>query len=76
MLRKSDEAFKRMVEEERELYNRVNKLDDFVKKCRLHEVPNISLDEIHLLEEQLKYMRKYLFTLRIRIDRVMNLELE
>lgn len=76
MLRKSDEAFKRMVEEERELYNRVNKLDDFVKKCRLHEVPNISLDEIHLLEEQLKYMRKYLFTLRIRIDRVMNLESE
>ena len=76
MLRKSDEAFKRMVEEERELYNRVNKLDDFVRKCRLHEVPNISLDEIHLLEEQLKYMRKYLFTLRIRIDRVLNLELE
>lgn len=76
MLRKSDEVFKRMVEEERELYNRVNKLDAFVKKCRLHEVPNISLDEIHLLEEQLKYMRKYLFTLRIRIDRVMNLESE
>ena len=76
MLRKSDKVFKEMVEEESELYNRVNKLDDFVKKCRLHEVPNISLDEIHLLEEQLKYMRKYLFTLRIRIDRVMNLESE
>lgn len=76
MLRKSDEVFKEMIEEEKELYNRVNKLDDFVKKCRLHEVPSISLDEIHLLEEQLKYMRKYLFTLRIRIDRVLNLELE
>ena len=76
MLRKEDEVFKEMVEEERKLYNRVNKLDDFVKKCRLHKVQSISLDEIHLLEEQLKYMRKYLFTLRIRIDRVMNLESE
>lgn len=76
MLRKSDEAFKRMVEEERELYNRVNKLDIFVKRCRLHDVPDITLEEIHLLEEQLKYMRKYLFTLRLRIDRVTKSEWE
>ena len=70
MLRTTDEAYKRMLEEQKELKERIEKLDLFVKKARRSEVENITLDEIHLLEEQLAPMREYYAILSIRIDRV------
>ena len=70
MLRTSDEAFKRILVEQEELQNRINKLEEFVKKCRQNKVQNITLDEIHLMEEQLKYMTAYNGVLQCRIGRV------
>ncbi len=69
MLRTSDEAFKRMVAEQEELENRIDKLEEFVKKCRQNKVQNVTLDDIHLLEEQLKYMQAYNGVLKCRIGR-------
>ena len=70
MLRTSDETFKRMVAEQEELENRIDKLEDFIKKCRQNKVQNVTLDEIHLMEEQLKYMTAYNRVLMCRIGRV------
>ena len=70
MLRTTDEAFKRMLVEQEELQNRINKLEEFIKKCRQNKVQNITLDDIHLLEEQLKYMTAYHGVLKCRIGRV------
>lgn len=70
MLRTSDEAFKRMLVEQEELENRIDKLEEFVKKCRQNKVENVTLDGIHFLEEQLKYMRGYNAVLQCRIGRV------
>lgn len=69
MLRTSDEAFKRMLVEQDELENRIEKLEEFVKKCRQNKVQNVTLDDIHFLEEQLKYMRGYNAVLQCRIGR-------
>ena len=70
MMRTSDEAFKRMLVEQEELENRIDKLEAFIKKCRQNKVKNITLDDIHLLEEQLKYMRGYNAVLQCRIGRM------
>lgn len=70
MLRTTDEAFKRMENEYEELEIRCFKLEQMIKQCRLSKVHNINLDEIHLMEEQYKYMMGYLNTLSIRIARV------
>jgi uncharacterized protein YdcH (DUF465 family) len=70
MLRTSDEAFKRLVVEQQELENKIDKLEAFIKKCRQNKVQNITLDDIHLLEEQLKYMQAYNGVLKCRIGRV------
>ena len=70
MLRTTDEAYKRMLVEQNELKEKIDKLDTFIKKARLSHVENITLDEIHLLEEQLAPMREYYTILSIRIDRV------
>ena len=70
MLRTSDEAFKRLVAEQQELENRIDKLEAFIKKCRQNKVQNVTLDEIHLMEEQLKYMTAYNRVLMCRIGRV------
>lgn len=70
MLRTSDEAFKRLVIEQEELQNRIDKLEVFIKKCRQNKVQNVTLDEIHLMEEQLKYMSAYNGVLQCRIGRV------
>lgn len=69
MLRTSDEAFKRLVIEQEELQNRIDKLEVFIKKCRQNKVQNVTLDEIHLMEEQLKYMTAYNSVLQCRIGR-------
>lgn len=69
MLRTTDEAFKRMLVEQEELENRIDKLEEFVKKCRQNKVQNVTLEDIHLLEEQLKYMRGYNAVLQCRIGR-------
>ena len=70
MLRKTDEAYLRMLEEQKELKERIDKLELFVKKARRSEVESVTLDEIHLLEEQLAPMREYYTILSIRIGRV------
>lgn len=70
MLRTSDEAFKRLVAEQQELENRIDKLEEFIKKCRHNKVQNITLGDIHLLEEQLIYMNGYNEALQCRIGRV------
>ena len=70
MLRKTDEAYLHMVVERNELKERIEKLELFVKKARRSEVENVTLDEIHLLEEQLAPMREYYTILSIRIERV------
>lgn len=70
MLRKSDDAFKRMVQEQEELQDRIDKLDKMVQMCRLHQRDDITLEELHLMEEQLDPMREYNSILKIRIYRV------
>lgn len=70
MIRTTDEAFKRMVVEQEELENRIDKLEEFIKKCRQNKVQNVTLDEIHLMEEQLKYMTAYNGVLQCRIGRM------
>lgn len=70
MLRKSDDAFKRMVQEQEELQNRIDELDKKVQMYRLHQRDDITLEELHLMEEQLDPMREYNSILKIRIYRV------
>lgn len=69
MMRTTDEAFKRMLVEQEELQNRIDKLEAFDIKCRQNKVQNITLYDVHLLEEQLKYMHGYNATLKCRIGR-------
>ena len=70
MLRKSDDAYKRMVEEQEQLEARINALDKMIQRCRHHRREDITLDELHLMEEQLDPMREYNSVLKIRIFRV------
>lgn len=70
MLRTTDEAYIRMLDEKANLQKKVEALDEFIKKARHGEIANIELDEIHLLEEQYFYMNGYLRILNIRISRV------
>ena len=70
MLRITDEAFKRMLEERNNLAIKCATLDNTIQQCRHHKRADISLDELHLLEEQYSAMIKYLEVLNIRINRV------
>lgn len=70
MLRTTDEAFKRMEVEQQELSERCEALGNFLKDCRTSKVHDISIDDIHLLEEQYRYMLGYERVLKIRIARV------
>lgn len=67
MLRKSDEAYTRMYKEKCELQIKVDKLENFVILARKGEIADITLSEIHTLEEQLHYMRGYLRILKQRL---------
>ena len=53
-----------------ELSEKVKKLDRYVYECRHNRVSNITLEDIHLAEEQLAAMNKYLYLLKIRITRM------
>ena len=70
MLRKSDEAYTRLVNEQKELSEKIEKLYTTIQGCRRNKRNDISLDELHLLEDQLKYMIQYNTVLNIRIHRV------
>lgn len=73
MLKASDPAYLRLVEEKANLEKKVEHLEKFVRSARLGEAPkelNLSTSEIELLEEQLHYMRGYLRTLNCRISQV------
>lgn len=68
MLRSSDAAYTRLIEEKANLEKKVEAIDSFINKCRKSEIDDITLDEIHLLEEeQAHYMRGYLHILKMRI---------
>ena len=68
MLRRTDTEYQEIVKEAESLEEKVNKLEEFLIKCRRSEVSDITLPEIHTLEEQLHYMRGYLRTLKYRIE--------
>lgn len=70
MLRTSDEAYIRLVSEKAELEKKVEVLEEFLHKARRAEVKDISLEEIHTLEEQSFYMRGYLRVLNTRLASV------
>ena len=71
MLKSSDPAYLRLLEEKATLEKKVEALDSFIKKCRMGEVEAVtSIEEIHLLEEQLHYMRGYLRCISARIAQV------
>lgn len=73
MLKASDPAYLRLIEEKANLEKKVEHLEKFVRSARLGEAPkelNLSTSEIELLEEQLHYMRGYLRTINCRISQV------
>lgn len=70
MLKITDDAYIRMVNEKANLEKKVEKLDAFIKKALNGEVEDISKPDIELLQEQLHYMNGYLRVLKIRIQRV------
>lgn len=67
MLRKSDDAYMRLYKEKMELQSKVDKLESFVHDARRGDIADITLQEIHILEEQLHYMRGYLRILNQRL---------
>lgn len=70
MLRTTDEAFKNMKAEQLDLKIKIDKLDNFICRCRKNEVRDVTLDEIHLMEEQRGHMMKYHELLSVRVARI------
>lgn len=73
MLKASDPAYLRLVEEKAVLEKKVEHLESFVRAARRGEAPEdaeLTTSEIELLEEQLHYMRGYLRTINCRISNV------
>ena len=70
MLKITDDAYIRMVNEKANLEKKVEKLETFIKAATLGDYDNITKEELDLLKEQLHYMNGYLRVLRIRIQRV------
>lgn len=70
MLRKSDDAYQRMVKEKEELDRKIASLDNMINECRHHKREDITLEELHLMEEQIAPMREYSTILGVRIFRV------
>lgn len=71
MLKITDDAYIRMVNEKAQLEKKVEALDEFIKKATKGElVEDITKSDIELLKEQLHYMNGYLRVLKIRIQRV------
>lgn len=70
MLKITDDAYIRMVNEKANLEKKVEKLEAFIKKALNGDVEDISKSDIELLQEQLHYMNGYLRVLKIRIQRV------
>lgn len=73
MLKASDPAYLRLLEEKAILEKKVEHLEAFVRTARRGEAPKeleLTTSEIELLEEQLHYMRGYLRTISCRISNV------
>ena len=73
MLKASDPAYLRLVEEKATLEKKVEKLESYVRAARRGEAPeddNLTKSELELLEEQLHYMRGYLRVIGCRISNV------
>ena len=69
MLKTTDTAYIRLVNEKMILEKKVENLDTFIKDATRGEVENITKDDIDLLKEQLHYMAGYLRVLKFRIQR-------
>lgn len=67
MTKLDNDVLMRMQEEYKGLVDRIDKLEAMLKSFRAGENPFTDLSEIHLLEEQLHYMRGYRKILRIRL---------
>ena len=70
MLKITDDAYIRMVNEKLHLEKKVEKLEVFIKAATLGDYDNITKEELELLKEQLHYMNGYLRVLKFRIQRV------
>ena len=70
MLRTTDVEFVNMKAELGALVERIDNLDNLAMRSRKSQVPGMTLDDIHLMEEQLKHMRSYRSVLSTRIARV------
>ena len=71
MLKSSDLAYFRLIEEKANLAKKVENLEAFVRSARRGENEvDLTLSELQLLEEQLHYMRGYLRCLNARISQV------
>ena len=67
MIRTTDVAYTNLIAESAELEKKVEHLEDYLIKARKCEIRDITLPEIHQLEEQAHYMRGYLRCLKSRI---------
>lgn len=70
MLKITDDAYIRIVNEKANLEKKVENLEALIKAATLGEYDNITKEELDLLKEQLHYMNGYLRVLKIRIQRV------
>lgn len=70
MLKITDDAYIRMVNEKANLEKKVENLEALIKAATLGDYDNITKDELELLKEQLHYMNGYLRVLKYRIQRV------
>ena len=67
MFKMDSEALHRLTEEYQQLNDRIIKIEDKLRSWQKGEEKFCCLDDIHLLEEQLHYMRGYARLLKIRL---------
>ena len=70
MLRTTDPEFVQMKDEYETLKEKIDELENVIKKARKNQVAGVTLDDIHLMEEQSGYMNAYATVLATRISRV------
>lgn len=73
MLKITDDAYIRMVNEKAQLEKKVENLEALIKAATLGDYDNITKEELDLLKEQLYYMNGYLRVLKFRIQRFLKL---
>lgn len=69
MLRTTDEAYNKMIGERDKLQERITELSLFIREVRRNEREDVTVEELHDMEDQVFHMNKYLQILCIRIYR-------